>query len=150
MLTRKRVNRYPFSLRLFPKTLTASVLPLRTICFGELILLMWTSSRPRINSFNRSRGASVAAMTPGCPCMGAALSLPPFLQRVLLPIVEQQVKEVEVRCSRSPIHPFLDDGKGLVERLAHAGIVGSLSGKDQSERRHRRSPGGGEKALRRT
>ena len=44
MLTRKRVARYPISFSRSPKFLTASVLPLRTIWLGELILLMWTSS----------------------------------------------------------------------------------------------------------
>ena len=57
------------------------------------------------------------------------------------------MKEVEVRYRRSPIHPFLDDGKGLVERLAHAGIVGPLSGKDQSKRRHGQILGAEEEAL---
>ena len=46
----------------------------------ELILPMWTSSRPRIISFSRSRGASTAAMTPGSTFMPAALSM----QRALL------------------------------------------------------------------
>jgi hypothetical protein len=73
--------------------------------------------------------------------------LPPGLLKVLLPIVEQEVKKVVVRCSRCPIQPFPDDGKGLVERLAHAGIVGSLPGKDQGERRHGRILGVDEEAL---
>src|ERR1019366_326598 len=65
MLTRKRVNRYPFSFSLPPRFLIASVLPLRMTWFGELILPMWTSFSPWIISFSKSKGASVAAMTPG-------------------------------------------------------------------------------------
>jgi len=46
MLTRKRVARYPISFSLLQRFWTASVLPLRTTWFGELIFPMWTSSRP--------------------------------------------------------------------------------------------------------
>ena len=62
--------------------------------------------------------------------------LPAGLLKVLLSIMEQQVQEVEVRCRCRPIHPLLDDGKGLVEIPPHSSIVCPLSGKYKSERRH--------------
>ena len=40
ILTRNRVARYPISFSRLPKFFTASVLPLSTTWFGELILLM--------------------------------------------------------------------------------------------------------------
>ena len=49
--------------------------------------------------------------------------LPPGLLKVFLAIMEQQVKEVEVRCRGSPVHPFLNDGEGLVEIFCHSCIL---------------------------
>ena len=59
--------------------------------------------------------------------------LPPGFLEIFLLIVEQQVQKVEVRGGGSPVHPFLDDGEGLVELPPHAGIVRPLPGKYQGE-----------------
>ena len=63
--------------------------------------------------------------------------LPPGLLKILLAIMEQQVKEVEVRNRCCPIHPLLDDGKRLVEIPPHSSIVGALPRKHQGERKRR-------------
>jgi len=167
MLTRQEGARI-HSLQSFAIVLTPSVLPLRTIWFGELILPMWTSSRPWIISSRQIEGRVHGRHDAGVHVHGSGLVHAegllftirnPFLRgidtgqaqggqfaklwpamatgwiprvvryramaysmanmagcchrssKVLLPIVEQQVKEVEVRLQLRPIHPLLMTGK---------------------------------------
>ena len=73
--------------------------------------------------------------------------LPPSFLKILFPIMKQQFKQIKIRRRCRPIHPLLDDGKSLVKFLAHAGVVGSLSGKNQSERCHAQILGADEDSL---